>query len=147
MNICHNFCFFYIQQLCSDGSYEPMVFLSKAHSIHAQIAFGDMETLKGCPKNKSRINFNFKADVSSGTHQLYNDPKEIYSSEPVCPREFLKFDPPARNQHCTQDVLPHLTDVNKFNLSVSFRNVSKNRSKLFRAIFFFNFSLFAPVLF
>lgn len=102
-----------------------MVFLSKPHSLRAQIVFGDIETTKGCPKNKSRVNFNFEADVSPNTRQLYNDPKQFYSRESVCPREFLKFDPPAQNKHCTRDVSPHLTDVNQFNLSVSFRNVSR----------------------
>lgn len=111
-------------QLCTEGVYEPIVFPSKPYSLRANVVFGDAEAgQKGCPKNHTRFTLNAIANVNENVANLYKNAK-WNQHEDLCPRQILKFQPPALSNNCRKDTFAALTTINEYSLNVSLQNVS-----------------------
>lgn len=116
---------FAIFQLCTEGFYEPIVFLQKPYSLRANIAFGDIdEGQKGCPKNQSRLVLNANANIADNVLAIYNNNEAKLPNENVCPRQVLKFQPPALTNNCRKNSFADLTTIQDYQLNISLQNVS-----------------------
>lgn len=53
-------------QLCSENSYEPLIFTKKPETFNMTVMFGQMEpkTAKKCPTDKSRLQISGSFNVS-----------------------------------------------------------------------------------
>lgn len=117
--------------MCTEGFYEPIVFLKKPYSLRGQVVFGDSdEGQKGCPKNKTKITFNTIANVLENAAAVYSSTKKL-GNEDTCPRQILKFNPPALSENCRRDAFPYLTTIYEYGLNTSFQNVSFNYLEYF----------------
>lgn len=115
---------FPIFQLCTDAVYEPIVFLQKPYSLRVHAFFGDLQDgQKGCPKNQSRLVLTAVADVATNVAQVYRN-GEKSNQERICPREVLKFQPPALSNNCRRDSFADLTTIQNYAVNISLENVS-----------------------
>lgn len=117
------FFFSLIFKLCTEGTYEPIVFLRKPYSLTGLIVFGDIEAgQKGCPKNQSKITIKTYANTVYAAADYTNKDDE-YIDENVCPRQLLKFNPPAQSKICRKEIFQNMTKINDFGIDISFENV------------------------
>lgn len=80
-------------------------------------------TEKSCPKDKSKIIFNIYGDVLTESKSAYAQ-TNAHSGESNCPREVLKFEPPAQNKLCDRNIFSYMTTINEFGLNVTFEKVN-----------------------
>lgn len=108
--------------MCTEATYQPIVFLVEPYSLRGHIQFGEINgTERDCSRAKSKIGFEVYGNVIPEGRAIYTR-----NSESVCPRESLKFDPPAQSKRCNQDVFRHMTKINEFGLNFTFENVSSH---------------------
>lgn len=106
--------------MCTEATYQPIVFLVEPYSLRGYVHFGENNgTEKDCSKTQSKIAFEIYGDVMPEGKAVYTR-----SSESLCPRELLKFDPPAQNNRCNREIFRHLTKINEFGMNFTFENVS-----------------------
>lgn len=108
------------QQLCTEATYQPIVFLVEPYSMRGHIHYGETNgTEKDCSGTESKIAFELYGDVTSEEKAVHAG-----SNDSVCPRDLLKFDPPAQNKQCNREDFRHLTKINEFGMNFTFENVS-----------------------
>lgn len=113
-------------QLCTDATYQPIVFLTKPYSVNGITHFGYTNaTDKGCPKDNSKIIFNIHGDVLTESKSAYTQ-TVAHKGETDCPREVLKFEPPAQNKLCDRNIFSYMTTINEFGLNVTFEKVNRS---------------------
>lgn len=117
-------------QLCTEAVFEPIVFLTKPYSIRANVAFGDLEDgQKGCPKNQTRLVLHAIADVAAHAADAYRSSVKS-DGERSCPREVLKFQPPALISSCRRHAYTDWTTIRNYALNMSLHNVSGRHTHL-----------------
>lgn len=101
------------------------MFLTKPYSLHGTTYFGYTPNASepGCPQQESKIVFDIYGDVLTESKSAYAQ-SDVYSGESECPREVLKFEPPAQNKLCDRNMFSYMTTINEFGLNVTFENVS-----------------------
>lgn len=120
--------FYLCTQLCTDATYQPIVFLQKPYSLRGSTNFGYTNaTEKGCPNDSSKIIFDIHGDVLTESKSAYVQ-THVYSGEADCPREVLKFEPPAQNKLCDRNIFSYMTTINEFGLNVTFEKVTEIRA-------------------
>lgn len=111
--------------------YEPIVFLVRPYSLRGFIYFGDSnETQPQCPQDQTNITFEVHADVSQEAKIDYKTDGNVLEGELICPREILKFTPPAQNDKCTRRIFPQITTLREYGLNFTFENVSASSALL-----------------
>lgn len=106
--------------MCTEAIYQPIVFLIEPYSLRGLIQFGNINgTENDCSNAKSKIKFEIYGDVLPTEKSVYK-----MNDESVCPRELLKFDPPAQNRRCNRNFFRQMTKINEIGLNFTFQNVS-----------------------
>lgn len=106
--------------MCTEATFQPIVFLVEPYSLRGSIHSGvSNRTEKDCSDAKSKVAFEIYSNVMPQGRAAY-----AQHSDSVCPREVLKFDPPAQNKQCNRNVFRHMTKINEFGLNFTFENVS-----------------------
>lgn len=106
--------------MCTEATYQPIVFFVEPYSLRGLIHFGESNgTDKDCSEAKSKVAFEIFGNVIPERRAAYTR-----HSDSVCPRELLKFDPPAQNKQCNRNVFHHISKINEFGLNLTFESVS-----------------------
>jgi len=108
-------------KMCFEGIYEPLVFLKNPHNFHGSLVFGDNQITKKCPKDKSRLDMAFSYGTDSKALEMYNSGR--LEKENSCPRETLRFDPPARIPYCRNDAYEPITAMGEFSTQLKYTNM------------------------
>lgn len=108
--------------MCFEGIYEPLVFLKNPDIFHGSVVFGDIQIMKKCPKDKSRIDMTLTYGPDSSALEIYNSRQ--LETDGVCPREVLRFDPPPELPYCSNEAYRPITSIAEFTAQLKFTNVS-----------------------
>lgn len=117
----------FLFQMCIDGIYDPLVFLKKPHQFQGAIVFGaGDDTTKGCPKDKSRIEFTATAGLGDNVLDIFNKTEMNGDTVEECPQKMLRFSPPPAVNECRK-TFKELTTLTEYSANIGFKNVSNGK--------------------